>query len=78
MFGISIGELLLVLIVVFLISPKELPIFMRKIGRAIGAIEKVRDDLFSIKKEFEDVVTDDFRDFDNKKDTEDAKTRKDS
>lgn len=56
MFGIGLGELLIVLLVVFLFSPKDLPRVMRRIGSFIGTLEQIRNDLFYIKKEFNNTI----------------------
>lgn len=56
MFGIGLGEILLVLLVVFFISPKELPRFMRKVGELLGVVEKVRKEVFAIKENVKEII----------------------
>lgn len=58
MFGLGLGEILLILLIVFLISPKDLPKVMRKIGEFFGAVEKLKKEVFDIKKDVEEMVSD--------------------
>ncbi len=51
MFGLGLGEILLVILVAFLVSPRDLPRVMRKIGEFFGAVQK-------IKREFSDTRND--------------------
>jgi Sec-independent protein translocase protein TatA len=56
MFGIGIGEILLILFIVFIISPKDIPKLMRKIGQFFGAIDKLRGEIADIEKEVREVA----------------------
>jgi Sec-independent protein translocase protein TatA len=51
MFGISFGELLLVILVVFLVSPRDLPRFMKKIGEFIATGDRLRKEISNIHNE---------------------------
>ena len=57
MFGVGFGELFLVLLIVFFLSPKDLPKVMRHIGRFIGTTERIRNELFTKKKDVEEMVS---------------------
>lgn len=56
MFGIGLGEILLIIFIVFLISPREVPKVMRKIGEFFGLIEKIKKDIIELKEDVEDIV----------------------
>jgi Sec-independent protein translocase protein TatA len=45
MFGIGLGELVLILFLLFLISPKDLPKLLRKLGRFLKHINTIRDEI---------------------------------
>jgi len=52
-FGVSFGEILLILILIFLISPKELPNIIKQIGIILANFDKIKKDLFEIKDDFD-------------------------
>ena len=56
MFGIGLGEILIVLLVVFLLAPRELPRVMRTIGKYVGTAERIRRDLTDVKRSVSDVA----------------------
>ncbi len=58
MFGIGFEELLLIVILIFLISPKDIPKAMKKIGQFFVAINKIKEDLFDIKKDVDSAFDD--------------------
>jgi Sec-independent protein translocase protein TatA len=44
MFGIGFGELIVILLaVIVFINPKDLPAFVRKVGRAWGELRSLKD-----------------------------------
>ncbi|WP_319562717.1 hypothetical protein [Marispirochaeta sp.] len=51
MFGIGFGELLLALLVVFLVSPKDFPKFMKKAGEFIATGDRIRKEMFALRNE---------------------------
>ena len=56
MFGIGLGEILIALLVVFLLAPRELPRVMRTIGRYVGTAERIRRDWFDVERDVKDIV----------------------
>ena len=58
MFDFGFGEILLVLLIVFLICPKDIPKILRKIGQFLAGLEKLKDEIFDIKKDITDSVKD--------------------
>lgn len=56
MFGIGLGEIFLVILVVFLISPKSLLGIMQKIGYIYGSMEKTARELEEMKKDVKDIL----------------------
>lgn len=56
MFGIGIGEIILVMLIIFLISPRELPKVMKKIGQFFGELNRLRREVLQLKKDVEDIV----------------------
>ena len=53
MFGIGFSELaLIVLVVIVLIRPDDLPAFFRKAGRAYAEIKKAYDEIAAVKDDF--------------------------
>jgi len=55
-FGIGFGEILIVILIVFLISPKELPKLMRKIGQFFGELNRLKREVLQLKQDVEDIV----------------------
>jgi len=45
MFGIGLGEILLIVVVIFLVSPKDLPRAMRKLGQLVRAVGRFREEM---------------------------------
>jgi Sec-independent protein translocase protein TatA len=56
MFGIGLGEILLIAFVVFLVAPRDLPELLRKVGRYLKEIEKVKREMLDIKSEIEELI----------------------
>ncbi|MBN2443015.1 MAG: twin-arginine translocase TatA/TatE family subunit [Spirochaetales bacterium] len=56
MFGIGIGEIFVVILIVFLISPKELPKVMKKIGQFFNEMNRLKREVMQLKKDVEDIV----------------------
>ena len=56
MFGIGVGELVFILVIVFLVSPKELPKVMRKAGWFFRLMNRFREDVADIGAEVGEVV----------------------
>jgi sec-independent protein translocase protein TatB len=77
MFGIGAGEILIILLVTLLVlGPKEIPKVARAIGKAMKDINRFKDELRkSVDLEFEDYEKEDNKIIDNKtqiKDKEDT------
>ena len=51
MFGLGIGEILLIVFVVFLIAPRDIPRVMRKIARFFDELGKIREEFLSVESE---------------------------
>jgi Sec-independent protein translocase protein TatA len=45
MFGIGLGELALILFLLFIISPKDLPKLLKKAGRFLREINTLKDEI---------------------------------
>jgi len=45
MFGIGLGEILLIVAVIFLLSPRDLPRAMRKLGQLVRAVARFREEV---------------------------------
>jgi Sec-independent protein translocase protein TatA len=56
-FGIGLGEILLILLAVFLISPKEIPVFLRKIGQFFNELDKLKREMLSMKGELDEIIS---------------------
>jgi Sec-independent protein translocase protein TatA len=56
MFGIGFEELLLFLLVVFLISPKDIPKVMKKIGSFLNELNRLKQEVLSLRKDIEDIA----------------------
>ena len=56
MFGIGFGEILVVILIIFLISPKDVPRVLKKIGQFFGELERIKRDLLQMKKDVEDIA----------------------
>jgi Sec-independent protein translocase protein TatA len=56
LFGIGLGEIILIVFIVFLISPRDIPKVLRKIGQLFGALRKLRDEVADIENEVKDVA----------------------
>jgi Sec-independent protein translocase protein TatA len=57
-FGIGIGEILLIVLVTFLVAPKEIPVVLRKLGQIFGALGKLRDEFLEMRRDVEGIVGD--------------------
>ena len=45
MFGIGLGELLLILFLLFLVSPKDIPKLLKKAGRLLRELNTIKDEI---------------------------------
>ena len=43
----------------FLICPKDIPKALRKLGEIFATIEKLKENVFDINKDIQDIITDD-------------------
>jgi Sec-independent protein translocase protein TatA len=57
-FGIGIGEILLIVLVTFLVAPKEIPVVLRKLGQFFGMLGKLRDEFLEMRRDVEGIVGD--------------------
>jgi Sec-independent protein translocase protein TatA len=58
-FGIGLGEIVLILLAIFLVAPREIPAVLKKVGLFFRELDKLKQELFSMKSELEELVTDD-------------------
>lgn len=58
MFGIGLGEIILVMLIIFLISPKELPKVMKKLGQFFGELNRLKREVMQLRKDVGDIVED--------------------
>ena len=58
MFKIGFGEICIVILVAFFFSPRDLPKVMRKIGILLGTLERIRDEVFCLKKDIMELTDD--------------------
>jgi Sec-independent protein translocase protein TatA len=56
MFDIGFGEILLIILLVFLFCPKDIPKILRKIGQFLAGLDKIKDEIFDIKKDLTDTI----------------------
>lgn len=61
MFGIGLGEIILILIIIFLICPKDLPKMLKKAALFISNLEKMKNKIFDIKNDFENSIKDELK-----------------
>ena len=59
MFGLGLGEIILIFLIIFLICPKDIPKALRKLGEIFATIEKLKENVFDINKDIQDIITDD-------------------
>jgi len=59
MFGLGIGEILIIFFLIFLISPKDIPKFLRKLGQFFNTVDNIKDDIIDMKNDIKDTVDDD-------------------
>jgi Sec-independent protein translocase protein TatA len=57
-FGIGLGEILLIVLVTFLVAPKEIPIVLRKLGQFFAMLGKLRDEVMDVRRDVEGIVQD--------------------
>lgn len=62
MFGIGLGEVLLIILVTFLISPKEIPKVLRKLGEMTAGFKRLRQELVDLGNDVKDIVEDELPD----------------
>ena len=58
MFGIGLGEILLLILIIFLISPKDLPKAMKKAAQFFVALSKIKKDIANINEDVNDIIKD--------------------
>ena len=58
MFGIGLGEILLIIFAIFLISPKDIPRVMKKIGQFFNTLNEVKKEITDLADDVEDIVKD--------------------
>jgi Sec-independent protein translocase protein TatA len=56
MFGIGLGEIILILLIVFLIAPKEIPKILRRIAQLFTGLENLRRELSDVEEEVKDAA----------------------
>ena len=56
MFGIGIGEIIVILLVIFLVSPRDLPKVMKKAGQFFGELARIKQELYNIKDDVNKIV----------------------
>ena len=55
MMNVGVGEIMLTIVVVFMIAPREVPRVLRWIGRAMGTRERVRRELATLEREVREI-----------------------
>ena len=58
MFGIGLGEIIVILFVAFLINPREIPKMMRKIADFFTALRQMKEELMQMQDDVEEVLKD--------------------
>jgi len=58
MFGLGIGEILIILFLIFLIAPKDIPKILRKLGKLFNEVNKIKEDLIDMKNEIQENIKD--------------------
>ncbi len=56
MFGIGLGEILLILFVAFLIAPREIPKMLKRIGQLFAGLENIKRELTDVEREVTDTA----------------------
>lgn len=57
MFDIGFGEILLIILIVFIICPKDIPVILKKLGQFLAGLQKIKDEIFDIKNDLTDTVS---------------------
>lgn len=56
MFGIGFGEILLIIFIIFLISPRDVPKAMKKLGQFFGELNRIKRELLQMKDDVEEII----------------------
>ena len=56
MFGIGLGEILIILLIIFIISPKDLPKTIKKIAQIFNGLSKIRENISEINEDVSDII----------------------
>ena len=59
MFGLGLGEIIIIFLLIFLICPKDIPKILKKIGDLFMVIEKLKTDIIEINQDIQDTIKDD-------------------
>lgn len=59
MFGIGLGEILIIILIIFIISPKDLPKAMKKLAQFFNVINKLKDEIANLDDNVKDIINDD-------------------
>jgi Sec-independent protein translocase protein TatA len=57
MFGIGLGEILLIMFIIFMISPRDLPRVMRKAGEFFRELDRIKKDLTKIRDDMDELTS---------------------
>ena len=58
MFGIGLGEIIIIIFVAFLINPREIPKMMRKMANFFSALRQMKEELMEMQDDVEEVLKD--------------------
>jgi Sec-independent protein translocase protein TatA len=62
MFGIGLGEVFLIILVTFLVSPREIPRVLRKLGEFVAGMRRLRQDIIDLGNDVQDIVREEIPD----------------
>ena len=56
MFGLGLGEILIIFFLIFIISPKDIPKFLRKLGQFFKTLDNIKDEIIDMKNDIHDTL----------------------
>jgi len=65
MFGIGFGEIIVILLVVFLVAPREIPKVVKKIALFFHELDRIKENIINLNDEVKDIINEEIDDIKN-------------
>lgn len=73
MFGLGIGEIILIVLITFLVAPKDIPKIIKKVAIFLRDLNKIKENISEISEDIEDIVKKEIEKIDNENEKDNYK-----